>query len=155
MQSYVYEPAKKTVKVTGVNLPKAAEIISLSFAEAECLIDASTSTDTLVECTLQANPTCGYHVPVLRTKHGAIKSATLAPTTITCTATSATPVAELNILGGDKVVIKGRYFPQTLLATPSNPSPTLSVAFTNSAKTACVVVSTATDTITCTTAPFT
>lgn len=155
VQSYVYEPLKKTIALTGVDLPKAAETTSLSFAGAECLIDESTRTETNVDCTLQGNPTCGDHVPVLKTKLGAIKSASsLALTTISCTATSATPDADLNILGDQKIIIKGTNFPQNLLATAGSPAPTLSLAFTDAAETACVPSSSATDTITCTTAPF-
>lgn len=155
IQSYVYEPLKKTIKLKGVSLPKFAEISSVSFAEVECLIDESTSTDSQLQCSLQGNPTCGDHVPVLKTKFGAIKSVSKLPlTTITCTATSAAPSADLNILGNQKIIIKGTNFPQNLLATSVNPAPTLSLAFTDSAQTACTPLSTSTDAITCTTEPF-
>jgi hypothetical protein len=134
VQSYVYAPLKKTIEVEGVNLPKSSEITSLSFAEAKCLIDETASTESHIECSLQGNPTCGDHVPVLKTKFGAIKSVSkLKPTTITCTATSATPSAALDILGNQEITIKGTNFPQNLLATSVNPAPTLTLAFTDAA----------------------
>jgi hypothetical protein len=64
-------------------------------------------------CTLDEDPTCGDHFPILYSNIGIIPlNETLPAETITCTLTSIWPSSSLNLLGGDNLTFTGSMLPK-------------------------------------------
>ena len=112
--AYTYDGWKKQLQLTGKGLPSNLKSIRrVMFAHSECEI--TTSSSTKLKCDLVNDPVCGDHLPMLYSKHGLVNnSASLTPTTITCTVTGITPAVPLNLVGGDYMTITGTNFPSNL-----------------------------------------
>jgi hypothetical protein len=64
--AFTYTEATKLLVITGTNLPSViSNITSVEFAQAYCTVDESSLSNTTVECTLNKEPTCGDHKPIL------------------------------------------------------------------------------------------
>jgi hypothetical protein len=71
--AFTFTESTKKLVITGTNLPSViSNISSVEFAFAYCTIDESTLSDTNVECTLNKEPTCGDHKPILTSYLGLI-----------------------------------------------------------------------------------
>jgi hypothetical protein len=83
--------------------------------------------NTSLECTLDEDPTCGIHLPILTSKLGIIpNSDQLVAEEITCTMTSIFPSTSLNLLGGDNLTFTGTMLPKVLSTS------TVSIKFSDS-----------------------
>lgn len=100
----------------GTDLPNVtANISSVYFALTHCTIDESTLTDTSLECTLDEDPTCGDHLPILTSTLGVIPNADgLVAEEFLCTLTQIFPSTTLNLLGGDNITFTGTMLPKNL-----------------------------------------
>ena len=119
VSSFTFTEATKKVVLTGLSIPiNAVDIKSVTFAKANCIVDSATLTATNLECILDKEPTCGTWVPKLVSNMGHIlNAAAIVPVTVACTVTSATPISDLNLLGGDNITISGTNFPHDLTST--------------------------------------
>tara|TARA_B110000285_G_C15071768_1_gene588371 strand:+ start:592 stop:1134 length:543 start_codon:yes stop_codon:yes gene_type:complete len=113
---YSYNHVSKLLVLEGDSLPNVtSNISSISFAHTNCVLDASTLTNTTVQCTLDEDPTCGIHLPILTSNLGIIpNSALLVAEEIDCTMTSIFPTTTLNLLGGDNLTFTGTMLPKVL-----------------------------------------
>ena len=113
LTGYTWNEATSRLVLTGTGLPSAANIRKVEFAKSECTID--TLTATTLECTLDKEPTCGDHLPILTSILGVVPNAgSLVATTVSCTATTIAPAADINLLGGDNLTISGTFLPHDL-----------------------------------------
>jgi hypothetical protein len=126
--AFTYTEATKLLVITGTNLPSViSNITNVEFALASCTVDESTLSDTNVECTLNKEPTCGDHTPVLTSLLGIVpNAAAVSDLTISCTVSGATPITDMNLLGGDNITISGEFLPHNLVTS------TVSIKFSDS-----------------------
>jgi len=75
-------------------------------------------------------------------------AASLTPSTVTCVVSSAVPVENLNLLGGDNITISGQFFPNNL------ETHTVSLKFSDAQATECVPQVSSTSTLVCLTNKF-
>mmetsp|Transcript_20884 Transcript_20884/g.32251 ORF Transcript_20884/g.32251 Transcript_20884/m.32251 type:complete len:145 (+) Transcript_20884:2347-2781(+) len=62
--SFTYTSGTKLLEISGTNLPSySSEIYQIIFAQTVCVIDADTISSTGIQCTLEAEPTCGAYHP--------------------------------------------------------------------------------------------
>jgi hypothetical protein len=109
--SFTFVESTKKLTIVGTALPTVID--SVEFALARCNVD--TATDTLVECVLEKEPTCGDYKPILTSMLGIIPVASgVNAHTVQCTITAAQPNTGLNLLGGDNITLSGSNLPHTL-----------------------------------------
>jgi hypothetical protein len=78
--AFTYTEETKLLVITGIDLPSVIyNISSIEFALAYCTVDESTLSDTNVECTLNKEPTCGDHKPILTSYLGVIPNGDSVP----------------------------------------------------------------------------
>jgi len=138
---YTYDHDTKKLVITGTDLPNVtANISSVDFAHTHCTIDETTLTNETIECTLDEDPTCGDHLPILTSTLGIIPvDDTLNYETIYCTLTSLFPDSTLNLLGGDNLTFTGTMLPK-FLSTSS-----VAIKFSDTAETTCTPQISSTD----------
>lgn len=115
--AFTYDHSTKVLVITGTDLPNVtSNISSVDFAHTHCTIDDTTLSDTNLECTLDEDPTCGDHMPILTSVLGIIpvNDTLVTAETITCTLTSLFPDNTLNLLGGDNLTFTGTMLPKVL-----------------------------------------
>lgn len=121
----------------------------IRFANTDCIFDNSTSTHGELHCILADAPTCGEWLPEVYSDHGLIP---LDPNTakikVDCTVTAITPNTDLNVLGGDNLTISGTNFPKFIADN------TVSIGFSNSEGTKCVLQSSKSTEMICLTKSF-
>lgn len=86
----------------------------MSFAQTNCVIDGDSLTGTAIECTLESDPVCGDHHPIVHSYYGYIPTVELDAVTISCTISSIVPDSTLNLMGGDNLTFTGTYFPKDM-----------------------------------------
>jgi hypothetical protein len=131
--SFTYDAAAGTLNIVGTSLPiNVTDITSVTFAHSTCTIDASTYSETNIDCTLDRTPVCGDFSPVVLHNLGIIPSgSTVVNETVTCTITTVTPTTSMNLIGADNVTITGTNLPWDLTSS------TISVSFGNTLATNC------------------
>jgi len=114
--------------ITGIDLPSVMTNISkVEFAFAPCTVDESTLSSTNMECTLDIEPTCGDHYPIITSVLGIVPvNETVTKETITCSISGLLPDDGVNYLGGDNLTISGQYLPHNLETS------TISIKFSDS-----------------------
>jgi hypothetical protein len=66
--AFTFDAASKKVSITGTDLPtKAEDIQVIMYAMSKCKVDGTKMPGTSLECTLEREPTCGDHTPVVTT----------------------------------------------------------------------------------------
>lgn len=132
--SFTYDDSTKKLVITGVDLPSVIEnITSVEFALSYCTVDASTVSDTNIECTLNQDATCGEWTPILTSFYGLIPNAAdVAAQAVLCTISGAEPSFGLNLLGGDNITISGTNLPHNLKTS------TVVMKFSDSQETECI-----------------
>lgn len=74
--AFTFVESTKKLVLTGTDMPSLiANISKVEFALAECTVDVSTLTATNLECTLDKEPTCGSHLPLLTSQLGVVPNA--------------------------------------------------------------------------------
>ena len=69
--AFTFDDATSKLVITGTELPNIIDDIRyVHYALSTCIVDESTLTNTTIECTLDKEPTCGDHVPILTSIHG-------------------------------------------------------------------------------------
>ena len=133
VMGFTFNQAAGTLNLVGTSFPaNMTNITSITFAHSTCTIDASTYSETNIDCTLDRAPVCGDYTPVLLTYLGIIPNAgTVATQTVTCSIASAHPTDSLNLIGADNITITGTNFPWELSTS------TVAVSFGNALATAC------------------
>jgi hypothetical protein len=97
------------------------------------VIDATTYSETNIECTLSLDPTCGIHKPVLTSIYGIIPNdVALEGKQVDCTVSGVIPNTELNLLGADNITLSGTNFPRELVSN------TVEISFSDSQATKCI-----------------
>jgi hypothetical protein len=146
--AFTFDAGASTISITGTDFD-VSPIKEIKFAKSRCAVDPATLSATNIDCTLVREPTCGTFIPVVTSDMGIIPGdAGLVGTEVACTATSATPLASLNLLGGDNITISGTNFPHELSDS------TVVLAFDDTQTTTCVPQSSTTDTLVCLTGAF-
>ena len=114
--SFTFDAPSKKLVLTGTNLPDSvSKIRHVIFSLSECEVNPATLSATNLECTLKKEPTCGSYVPTLTSVLGVVpNSASLTAQTVSCSISSALPITDMNLLGGDNITFSGEYFPHTL-----------------------------------------
>jgi hypothetical protein len=98
--AFSFDSATNKLIITGTELPVVGEIYHIQFAKSFCTIDESVHTATNIECTLDQEPVCGDHLPILTHNLGLVPLVdSIVPDTIVCTLTSITPNIELSLWG--------------------------------------------------------
>jgi hypothetical protein len=118
----------------GTSLPNVtANISSVYFALTHCTVDESTLTNTSLECTLDEDPTCGDHLPILTSTLGVVPNAdNLVSEEFLCTLTQIFPSTTLNLLGGDNITFTGSLLPKNLQTS------NVSIIFNDTNQTNCI-----------------
>lgn len=116
IDSFTYDLSTRVLVLTGTELPNvAANISHVYFAYTHCTIDWTTVDDSTLTCTLDDNPTCGNHIPILTSRLGVIPvNEAVTAESITCVLTSVFPSSNLNLLGGDNLTFTGSMLPKAL-----------------------------------------
>jgi hypothetical protein len=96
---------------------------------------------------MKDGPTAGKWNPIVISKDGMIPVVAGLATT-PATVTSVSPMTDLNVLGGDKLTIKGTNFPEDLEGS------TIVFEFSDGQKTKCKAITTSFDSIVCETEKF-
>jgi hypothetical protein len=133
--AFTYDDSTRTLVLTGVDLPDGTvnNIESVYFALTHCTVDLTTATNETIECTLDEDPTCGEHSPILTSNLGIIPNhENVTAETITCTLTSLFPSTSLNLLGGDNLTFSGSMLPKELKTS------TVSIKFNDVHETECI-----------------
>jgi hypothetical protein len=148
--AFTFDDATLKLVLTGTDMPSLiANISKVEFALAECNVDEATLTATNVECTLDKEPTCGDHLPILTSLLGVIpNAAALVAQTISCTVNAVAPSTGLNLLGGDNITISGTFLPHDVGTS------TISLKFSDTQETVCVPQSSTTSSLVCLTSSF-
>ena len=105
-------------------------------------------TATGMTCTLESDPVCGDHYPIVHATRGYIPTSGLTAVSIVCTITALTPTQSLNVLGGDNLTFTGTHLPKDLTISD------VSIVFDDSQSTACVPVTSTSNTLVCLTDAF-
>lgn len=147
---FTYTAGTRILAIKGTAFPeKATEMQKINFAHTSCTMDATKHTKTSMECKLDKEPTCGKHIPVVTSIYGIIPGkADLAKTTIGCTITNVVPTSGYNLLGGTNITFTGTNFPHDLATS------TVSLEFSDTAKTKCIPQTTETTKFVCLTNAF-
>jgi hypothetical protein len=146
--AFTFNAGASSISITGTDFD-ASPIKEIKFAKSRCLVDAATFSATNIDCTLEREPTCGTFIPVVIADMGIIPGdVSLVGTEVVCTATSATPFSNLNLLGGDNITISGTNFPHELSDS------TVVLNFDDAQTTTCVPQTSTTDTLVCLTGAF-
>lgn len=116
LTSFTFDETTKKLVITGTNLTDSLDDIRyVEFALSTCTVDEATLSNTTIECTLDKEPTCGDHTPLLTSIHGVVpNSDLLAAQTILCSVSGVFPDSGLNLLGGDNITISGQFLPHNL-----------------------------------------
>jgi len=69
--AFSFDSSSFVLSLTGTNLPTTIDgMQDIIFADTFCVIDESSMTETSMECTLESDPVCGDHVPVIHAALG-------------------------------------------------------------------------------------
>jgi len=146
--AFTFDAATSTLAITGTSFD-VSNIKEIWFAKSKCTVDPSTLTATNIDCTLAREPTCGTFIPIVIADMGIIPgNAALVGVEVACTVTGATPLGNLNLLGGDNITISGTNFPHELSDS------TVVLNFDDSQTTTCVPQTSTTSTLVCLTGAF-
>ena len=147
---YSYNHNTKLLVLEGNDLPNVtANISSINFAHTNCVLNESSLSNTSLECTLDENPTCGIHLPILTSTLGIIPNSNqLVAEHIECTVTSIFPSTSLNLLGGDNLTFTGTMLPKVLSTSE------VSIKFNDALQTNCIPQISSTDQLVCLTEKF-
>ena len=150
VSSFTFNDVTNKVTITGVSLPTTADQIrTVNFALASCIPDQTTMTATYLECTLDKQPTCGSYAPQLVSVLGVLPNAvTAVPVVIGCTVSSAQPLTDLNLLGGDNITFVGTNLPHTLKTS------TVALVFSDAQSTTCIAQVSSSTELVCLTSGF-
>jgi len=134
IDSFTYDHSTRILVLTGTDLPNVTENIThVHFAHTHCTIDWDTVDNSTLTCTLDEDPTCGDHLPILTSHIGIIPvDDTVSAETITCVLTSVYPSSSLNLLGGDNLTFSGSMLPKVLSTSA------ISIKFDDADQTICV-----------------
>lgn len=145
---FTYTAATRELSLTGTNFPANASLVrKVEFAHSKCTLTSVSNTS--IVCTLDYEPVCGDHLPLLYSIYGLVNSsAALTPETITCTATSVVPTTQLNLLGGDNLTLSGTQFPWNLETS------TVEIKFNDAQETKCIPQESTSTSLVCLTDPF-
>jgi hypothetical protein len=134
ISSFTYDAASKLLSITGSAFPaNITQIASVEFALTNCIINNATYSETNIDCTLVSDPTVGSWKPILVSSMGLIPNAdSVNGNVIPSTVTSATPNTELNLLGGDEIVLAGTNLPRDLKRS------TIEVKLSDTQETKCI-----------------
>lgn len=112
---FTYDTTTRRLALAGTDFPtNVSDIRSIEFAKTSCVLDSATLTATALECTLQGEPTCGSHEPILTSMLGVIPNSGLTPLAVQCTISGLAPAGAINLLGGDNLTISGTNLPSDL-----------------------------------------
>jgi hypothetical protein len=133
IDSFTYDHSTRILVLTGTDLPNVtANLTHVHFAHTHCTIDWDTVDNTSLTCTLDEDPTCGDHLPMLTSLIGIIPvDETVTAETITCVLTSVFPSSSFNLLGGDNLTFTGSMLPKVLSTS------TVSIKFNDKDETIC------------------
>ena len=147
---HAYNHVSKKLKLEGESLPNmTANISSVYFAHTHCTIDESTLSDTYLECTLDEEPTCGYHLPILTSNLGVVPNAEgLISEELNCTLTDILSASSINLLGGDNITFSGTMLPKDL--STSN----VTIKFNDTKQTSCIPQISSSNELVCLTGAF-
>lgn len=138
------------VTITGTDLPsQAADIQSVAFALADCVVDAATVSSEGLECTLANEATCGDHAPLIMSRWGSIPTAAdIVAVTVVAEITGIAPLTDLNLLGADNITLTGTHLPRKLSGS------TVEIQFDDGQATTCQAVATGSEELVCLTGAF-
>jgi hypothetical protein len=133
IDSFTYDLSTRVLVLTGTELSNVTEDIEhVYFAQNHCTIDWTTDDNSTLTCTLDEDPTCGEHIPILTTRFGIIPvNETVSAESIACVLTSVYPNSNLNLLGGDNLTFTGSLLPKALSTS------TVSIKFNDPDQTVC------------------
>jgi len=150
IDSFTFDATANSVTFVGQGLPTDdADFVKIKFAHAPCTITAGSSSETGFTCDMEIPPTCGTYIPSVVVQMGEVTMAdSVTAEQIDCTITSAVPMSDLNLLGGDNITFTGTNFPHTLSTS------TFAISFDNSLTSDCAVQKSSTTELVCLTSAF-
>ena len=147
--AFTYTESTKVLTITGTDLPTTIdEMQDVIFADTYCIIDESSMSATGMSCTLESDPVCGDHNPIVHATRGYIPTSSLTAESIACTITAVTPTTSLNVLGGDNLTFTGTFLPKDLSVS------TITVVFNDADSTNCTPKFSNSSTLVCLTSAF-